>query len=86
MTLCRYLQLALLLLTEVKKGTESPWHPYIQTLPNSVNTLLHWTDDDLRELQYTRPGHEQQFLQEVSARPCCGIHCDTTTFVTQQPL
>ena len=69
-TLCRYLQLALLLLTEVKKGTDSQWHPYIQHLPNSVHTLLHWTNEELRELQYTKPGHEQQFLLEVGAIFC----------------
>ena len=64
-TLGRHLQLALLLLTEVKKGTNSTWHPYIHSLPSSVNTLLHWTDAQLQELQYSRSGHEQQFLEEA---------------------
>ena len=61
----RHLQLALLLLKEFKKGSESKWHPYIAALPASVNTLLHWTEEELKELQYSTPGHEQQFLQEV---------------------
>ena len=61
----RHLQLALLLLTELKQGTKSKWHPYIAALPTSVHTLLHWTEEELKDLQYSTSEHEQHFLQEV---------------------
>lgn len=61
----RHLQLALLLLTELKQGTRSKWHPYIAALPTSVHTLLHWTEEELKDLQYSTSEHEQRFLLEV---------------------
>ncbi len=62
---CRNFQLALLFLAESKKGRDSSWHPYLQTLPQHVDSLVHWSDTELHELQYGATEPEQQFLQEV---------------------
>ena len=62
---CRNFQLALLFLAESKKGRDSAWYPYIQTLPQHVDSLVHWSDTELHELQYGATEPEQQFLQEV---------------------
>lgn len=62
---CRHLQLALILLSEFKKGTASKWQPYIAALPTSCDTLMHWSDEELEELQYSSTEHEQHFLQKV---------------------
>jgi hypothetical protein len=62
---CRNFQLALLFLAETKKGRDSAWYPYIQTLPQHVDSLVHWSDTELHELQYGATEPEQQFLQEV---------------------
>ena len=61
----RNFQLALLLLTEVKRGSESRWHPYIQTLPRTFDSLVHWSDKEIQELQYSSTYAEQRFIQEV---------------------
>ncbi|KAL3142193.1 hypothetical protein ABBQ38_002543 [Trebouxia sp. C0009 RCD-2024] len=61
----KHLQLALLLLDEFKKGTASKWHPYIAALPTSCDTLVHWSEEELEELQYSTTEHEQHFLQKV---------------------
>lgn len=58
-------QLALLFLAETKKGRDSAWYPYIQTLPQHVDSLVHWSDPELHELQYGATQPEQQFLQEA---------------------
>ncbi|DBA96971.1 TPA: hypothetical protein ACH3X1_001295 [Trebouxia sp. C0004] len=58
-------QLALLFLAESKKGRDSAWYPYIQTLPQHVDSLVHWSDTELHELQYGATEPEQQFLQEA---------------------
>ena len=62
---CRNFQLALFLLAESKKGRDSAWYPYIATLPQHVDSLVHWSDTERHELQYGATGPEQQFLQEV---------------------
>ena len=62
---CRHLQLALLLLSEVKKGTASEWRPYIAALPTSFNTLAHWSEEELEGLQYSTTEQEQHLLQQV---------------------
>ncbi|KAA6428995.1 MAG: hypothetical protein FRX49_01105 [Trebouxia sp. A1-2] len=58
-------QLALLFLAETKKDRDSAWYPYIQTLPQHVDSLVHWSDTELHELQYGATELEQQFLQEA---------------------
>ncbi len=63
----RNFQLALLFLTEAQKGASSSYHPYILTLPRHFDSLVHWSDRELEELQYGSTEPEQQFLQEVSA-------------------
>ena len=61
----RNFQLALFLLAESKKGRDSAWYTYIQTLPQHVDSLVHWSDTELHELQYGATKPEQQFLHEV---------------------
>lgn len=63
---CRHFQLALLLLREAKKGAQSLWYPYIQHLPNSFHTLVHWSNSELEALQYGDTESEQKFLLEVA--------------------
>lgn len=43
--------LALFLVLEYLKGTNSFWHPYIATLPGYHNTILYFTLDELKELE-----------------------------------
>ena len=62
---CRNFQLALFLLAESEKGRDSAWYPYISTLPQHVDSLVHWSDTELHELQYGATEPEQHFLQEV---------------------
>ena len=62
---CRYFQLALLFLSEVKKGSASIWYPYIQSLPRDFDTLVHWSNAELAELQYDSTKLEEQFIHEV---------------------
>ena len=49
-----FLKLAAKLLYEKHLGNGSKWFPYIQNLPQHVDTLLHWTDEELDELQSER--------------------------------
>jgi hypothetical protein len=47
-----YQQLGLWIVAEKAKGAESPWANYIALLPRTLSTPLHWTPDQLDELQY----------------------------------
>lgn len=62
---CRDVQLAALLLYHAKLGLHSEWHPYIQTLPTNFNTLLHWEDSELSELQLGSTTTESDFLSQA---------------------
>ena len=63
---CRLLQTNFLLLWHAKRGVESPLHPWIQSLPTSYDTLVHWTPSQLDELQLVSTSTEKQFRAEVS--------------------
>lgn len=56
---CRFVQMALQVVAEQRKGTASPYAPYIRELPADFTTPLMWTDAELAELQYP------YILQEV---------------------
>ena len=57
--LCRHMQLALLLLNEVKQSPASKFHPWIQTLPIIFDSLKYWSKAEMDELQTgTMPGEE----------------------------
>ena len=70
---CRYFQLALLFLSEVKKGSASLWYPYIQSLPREFDPLEHWSNAELAELQYDSTKLEDQFIHEVLS--ACPVVC-----------
>lgn len=36
---------------EASLGTHSRWHPYLQLLPTQFDSLMHWTSEELQELQ-----------------------------------
>lgn len=43
--------LTLALICEYGRGQQSPWEPYLQLLPDALDTLMHWSDSELSELQ-----------------------------------
>jgi hypothetical protein len=49
-----YLKLAAKLLYEKHLGEGSKWSSYIAMLPPHVDTLVHWSDQELRQLQSPR--------------------------------
>lgn len=64
--MCRDIQLAALLLYHAKLGLHSEWYPWIQALPTHFNTLLHWTDAQLAELQLGTTAIELDFISQAS--------------------
>ena len=65
---CRNRQLGLIFLKEVKRGTESRFHGWIESLPKEVPTLIHWTDKELQQLQLDSTTAEKDLLAEVCLR------------------
>ena len=55
-------QIALLLLTELKLGFQSALHAWIQSLPQQFSTLMHWNRHELEELQMNSTSIERAFL------------------------
>ena len=49
---CRHVKMALLLLEERRRGRKSPVWGYVEHLPRHFDTLLHWSEAELRELCY----------------------------------
>ncbi|QDS72847.1 hypothetical protein FKW77_007092 [Venturia effusa] len=46
-----WLSLILVMLYEYGRGSESNWKPYFDILPSSFDTLIHWSENELEELQ-----------------------------------
>jgi N-lysine methyltransferase SETD6 len=46
-----WLQLVLVMIYESGKGNSSEWYPYLDILPREFDTLVYWSDSELRELQ-----------------------------------
>lgn len=63
----RSVQIALVLLRELKLGPESAWHVWLQSLPQHFHTLMHWTHAELEQLQINSTAAEQDLLQRVRA-------------------
>ncbi len=63
---CRSIQIALVLLRELKMGPELLWRVWIQSLPQHFNTLMHWSPEELAQLQLNSSRTEQDFLFQVS--------------------
>ena len=63
--LCRNVKLGLVLLREAKRGQDSPWQLWIESLPHEVATLLHWTDKELQQLQLDSTPTEKEFHDQV---------------------
>ena len=66
----RSVQIALLLLKELKLGPESAWHIWIQSLPQRFHTLLHWRQEELEDLQMNSTSAERAFILRVSLSRC----------------
>ena len=62
---CRHVKLGLLLLKEVKRGPESPWHLWVDSLPQQIDTLIHWSDAELKQLQMDTTATERELLTHV---------------------
>ncbi|KAL0043703.1 hypothetical protein WJX82_004753 [Trebouxia sp. C0006] len=58
-------QIALVLVREMKRGSESPWHVWIQSLPRRFNTLMHWNQQELDQLHMNSTTAEQDLLTRV---------------------
>lgn len=63
--LCRSVKIGLLLLRELKQESRSPWYRWIQALPTNFDTLLHWSPEELLQLQMNSTSAEQQFLEQA---------------------
>ena len=75
---CRSIQIALMLLREVKHGTQSSWHVWIHSLPQHFDTLMHWSQQELDQLQMSSTPAEQEYLTQVSSwLLCCALACIT---------
>ncbi|DBA82091.1 TPA: Ribosomal lysine N-methyltransferase 4, variant 3 [Trebouxia sp. C0004] len=59
------IQIALVLIRETKRGSESPWHVWIQSLPRRFTTLMHWNQQQLDQLHMNSTTAEQDFLTRV---------------------
>jgi len=46
-----WLKLVIALMYEHLCGESTPWKPYIDVLPETFNTLMFWTDEQVKELQ-----------------------------------
>ncbi|KAF2159865.1 hypothetical protein M409DRAFT_70755 [Zasmidium cellare ATCC 36951] len=46
-----WLSLIATIVLEYLKGTPSPWKPYFDILPENFDTLMFWTDDELKSLE-----------------------------------
>ncbi|KXT03454.1 hypothetical protein AC578_1630 [Pseudocercospora eumusae] len=46
-----WLSLILAMVYEYLRGTESPFNPYFDVLPENFDTLMFWTDDELQHLK-----------------------------------
>jgi SET domain-containing protein 6 len=46
-----WLSLIVVMISEFLEGGTSQWAPYFRVLPSHFDTLMFWTDDELRELQ-----------------------------------
>ncbi|GIZ48047.1 hypothetical protein CKM354_001112200 [Cercospora kikuchii] len=46
-----WLSLILAMVYEYLKGDDSPWRPYFDLLPESFDSLMYWSDDELQYLQ-----------------------------------
>ena len=74
------MQLGLLLLKEAKQGYASKFHPWIQSLPVTFDTLKHWSEAEMDELQTgTMPGEQlKSQVGTLSCTTCCeqaGFSC-----------
>ena len=62
----RNVKLALVLLRKAKRGQDSPWQLWIESLPHEVATLMHWSDKELQQLQLDSTPAEKEFYDQVS--------------------
>jgi SET domain-containing protein 6 len=46
-----WLKLVLVMISETSKGPESKWWPYLEMLPDELDTLAYWSPDELAELE-----------------------------------
>ncbi|DBB01977.1 TPA: hypothetical protein ACH3X1_000563 [Trebouxia sp. C0004] len=58
-------KLALVLLREAKRGQDSPWQLWIESLPHEVATLMHWSDKELQQLQLDSTPTEKDFYDQI---------------------
>ncbi|KAL0024826.1 hypothetical protein WJX79_002354 [Trebouxia sp. C0005] len=58
-------KLALVLLREAKRGQDSPWQLWIESLPHEVATLMHWSDKELQQLQLDSTSTEKEFYSQI---------------------
>uniref|UniRef100_A0A804QA95 SET domain-containing protein n=1 Tax=Zea mays TaxID=4577 RepID=A0A804QA95_MAIZE len=49
-----WVAVALLLLSEVARGADSPWAPYLAILPRQTDSTIFWSEEELLEIQGTQ--------------------------------
>lgn len=79
----RSVKLGLMVLKEARKGTESFWHLWLEALPRQVQTLIHWSDAELQELQMDSTSLEKKYHSHV--RPVRLAPAYTATFLQPCP-
>lgn len=62
---CRNVKLGLVLLREAKRGPDSPWQLWIESLPHELPTLIHWSDKQVQQLQLDTTSTEREFRDQV---------------------
>jgi SET domain-containing protein 6 len=67
-----WLQLILVMMFEYGRGSESPWKPYFDVLPEEFDTLMYWSDEELAELEQSavvgkigKAGANSNFKQRI---------------------
>jgi SET domain-containing protein 6 len=76
---------------EYLRRQESPWHPYFQVLPTTVDSLMFWNDEELAELQASavvdKIGKaEAEATWKETITPVMLAHPDLFQFWLQQTL
>ncbi|KIY93172.1 hypothetical protein MNEG_14792 [Monoraphidium neglectum] len=66
-TLSPFTRTVLLLMAEIARGKESPWHAYVATLPKDTGCLITWPPEDRRLLAGTTIEDKAKSPEEVYA-------------------
>ncbi|KAI8471124.1 MAG: hypothetical protein J3K34DRAFT_238796 [Monoraphidium minutum] len=64
-TLSPFMRTVLLLMSEIARGEDSPWHAYIASLPESTDCLITWPKEDRALLEGTSIEDKGRSAEEI---------------------